>query len=177
MNLLKYTSIRNLALIALIAPTVACGGSAEDGGPQRSEEDLLAPDPEAPDVMERTPLSDEGADDVPAGEGDDNLPSSHDSAEDTPASEEGSGSSSSNNGAGSSDDTEGDGTTPDPNEEPVMGPNNGSMPDPGACDPPENCPFLVNCQCYGDAEAACAAAGCTDRCVILESYPAQVSCE
>jgi hypothetical protein len=42
----------------------------------------------------------------------------------------------------------------------------------GACD------LVVNGQCFVDTELACACAGCAlDRCIVLESYPAQVACE
>lgn len=43
---------------------------------------------------------------------------------------------------------------------------------------PESCPFRVDDLCFDRAEEACAAAGCpAPRCLILESYPARVSCQ
>lgn len=41
----------------------------------------------------------------------------------------------------------------------------------------ENCEITHEGQCYSEAKSACAAAGCPDDCVLLETYPAQVSCE
>jgi hypothetical protein len=42
--------------------------------------------------------------------------------------------------------------------------------------PPEGCGFVVNDCCYADGPTACAAAGCADTCMVLESYPAQIRC-
>ncbi|MEZ4381909.1 MAG: hypothetical protein R3A79_11230 [Nannocystaceae bacterium] len=43
--------------------------------------------------------------------------------------------------------------------------------------PPENCDFTVKDKCYTDQAEACAAAGCEpDKCMVLESYPAQIQC-
>lgn len=41
---------------------------------------------------------------------------------------------------------------------------------------PENCEIRVDGQCFQEAAPACAAAGCPDDCIILESYPGQVQC-
>lgn len=41
---------------------------------------------------------------------------------------------------------------------------------------PQDCGFVVNDCCYATGDAACAAAGCPDTCMILESYPAQIRC-
>jgi hypothetical protein len=42
----------------------------------------------------------------------------------------------------------------------------------------ERCDFIVGETCFDSAASACACAGCAaDRCRILESYPAQISCE
>jgi len=41
---------------------------------------------------------------------------------------------------------------------------------------PENCEIRVDGQCYLSQEAACAAAGCPDDCIILQTYPGQVEC-
>jgi hypothetical protein len=39
------------------------------------------------------------------------------------------------------------------------------------------CNFVVNGACFAASEAACACAGCAeDKCMILESYPAQIRC-
>ncbi|MCA9638578.1 MAG: hypothetical protein KC420_21260 [Myxococcales bacterium] len=44
-------------------------------------------------------------------------------------------------------------------------------------DPPEDCEFRVKGECYKDKDAACKAAGCEpDKCVVLESFPAQIEC-
>ena len=59
-------------------------------------------------------------------------------------------------------------------------------PTPGSCaeggrlwdGKPENCSYEHGGCCYDSPRAACAAAGCPeDRCLILESYPAQIRCE
>ncbi len=43
---------------------------------------------------------------------------------------------------------------------------------------PLHCEMMVDGLCYLDTEAACAAATCPiDRCVILRTYPGQVSCQ
>ncbi len=43
---------------------------------------------------------------------------------------------------------------------------------------PEGCDFRVGGECYDNADAACNAAGCPRQsCQILESYPAQITCE
>ena len=42
---------------------------------------------------------------------------------------------------------------------------------------PENCEIKFEDQCYRDAKSACTAAGCPDNCLILETYPGQVSCQ
>jgi putative intracellular protease/amidase len=42
---------------------------------------------------------------------------------------------------------------------------------------PDNCEIRVDGQCYMTQEAACAAAGCPDHCLILETYPGQVECQ
>ena len=39
------------------------------------------------------------------------------------------------------------------------------------------CEVRVGDCCYAEQRAACAAAGCPDSCLLLESYPAQVQCE
>jgi hypothetical protein len=45
-------------------------------------------------------------------------------------------------------------------------------------DPTGSCDFLVGETCFDSAASACACAGCAeDRCLILESHPAQISCE
>ena len=38
------------------------------------------------------------------------------------------------------------------------------------------CDFIVGGSCFDDGEAACACAGCSEGCMVQESYPAQVSC-
>jgi hypothetical protein len=46
-----------------------------------------------------------------------------------------------------------------------------------ATDAEGRCDFVVDGACFDSAESACACAGCEmDRCVVLESYPAQVGC-
>lgn len=54
---------------------------------------------------------------------------------------------------------------------------------PSACDAGRaaaaegRCDFVVGDACFDSAESACACAGCElDRCLVLESYPAQISC-
>ncbi|MBN8612756.1 MAG: hypothetical protein J0L92_19330 [Deltaproteobacteria bacterium] len=47
----------------------------------------------------------------------------------------------------------------------------------GSGAPPEGCEIVVGQCCYRVSTDACAAAGCTGRCLILESYPGQVQCE
>jgi hypothetical protein len=43
---------------------------------------------------------------------------------------------------------------------------------------PVDCSYEHGGCCYGSAPAACAAAGCpAERCLVLESYPAQISCD
>jgi hypothetical protein len=55
-------------------------------------------------------------------------------------------------------------------------PDPDAKPDDNAA-PPENCDFEVKDKCYTDQAEACAAAGCEpDKCVVLESYPAQIEC-
>ncbi|MCA9686654.1 MAG: hypothetical protein KC457_31100 [Myxococcales bacterium] len=59
-----------------------------------------------------------------------------------------------------------------PPEEKVADPN---AEPPG--EPPENCDFEVDGTCYMDQDAACKAAGCEpDKCMVMESYPAQIKC-
>jgi hypothetical protein len=42
----------------------------------------------------------------------------------------------------------------------------------------ERCDFVVKDVCFPSSEAACACAGCAaDKCMILESYPAQIRCQ
>ncbi|MEZ4459206.1 MAG: AgmX/PglI C-terminal domain-containing protein [bacterium] len=41
----------------------------------------------------------------------------------------------------------------------------------------QNCEIKYDGQCYTDAKSACTAAGCPDDCLILETYPGQVSCQ
>lgn len=55
---------------------------------------------------------------------------------------------------------------------------------PGALDPDapvsdtDPCNFVVNGVCFTAGDDACACAGCApDRCLVLESYPAQVRCQ
>lgn len=40
-----------------------------------------------------------------------------------------------------------------------------------------SCDFLVRGTCFVDADVACACAGCSRGCLVLESYPAQIACE
>lgn len=43
---------------------------------------------------------------------------------------------------------------------------------------PQECPYEHDGCCYEAAEAACAAAGCEGpKCIVMESYPAQVRCD
>lgn len=43
---------------------------------------------------------------------------------------------------------------------------------------PQDCAYEHDGCCYDAAEAACAAAGCEGpKCIVLESYPAQVRCD
>lgn len=42
---------------------------------------------------------------------------------------------------------------------------------------PAGCNFRVKGECYAEQTAACAAAGCADSCLVLESHPAQISCK
>lgn len=60
---------------------------------------------------------------------------------------------------------------------PVASPADPSGPGASPSEPPADCPFRVADTCYPDADAACNAAGCAlDSCRVMESYPAQVSC-
>ena len=69
-----------------------------------------------------------------------------------------------------------------PSETPDELPAEEGRPDPNAkvddnAAPPENCDFMVNDKCYTDQAEACTAAGCEpDKCMVMESYPAQISC-
>jgi hypothetical protein len=62
-------------------------------------------------------------------------------------------------------------------ETPVSTPT-ADEPDAGEVDEtPKDCNFRVKGFCFKTDEEACAAAGCdVDRCLILESHPAQVKC-
>jgi hypothetical protein len=43
---------------------------------------------------------------------------------------------------------------------------------------PKDCAYEHGKCCYTEAEQACAAAGCTaGKCIVMETYPAQVRCE
>lgn len=83
------------------------------------------------------------------------------------------------NGAGSPGST-GNGTPSSPgcgNTDPPQAPAcaGGAPPD---AQNESACAFVVQGLCFDDPAAACACAGCqADRCVIRESYPAQVACQ
>lgn len=87
------------------------------------------------------------------------------------------------------------GANPDDQDEPGappprvdLGPTRAEAPpaEPAACaeggtlwsGKPEGCSYEHNGCCYPSAEAACKAAGCpAGKCLILESYPAQIACD
>jgi hypothetical protein len=100
-------------------------------------------------------------------------------------------------GSGGGSDPDGS-TSDDPNtpvsSAPQGGGSNGSSGNsPGCTDPAapvcsggvprdptgaDRCDFIVGDTCFDSAANACACAGCgEDRCLVLESYPAQIRCE
>lgn len=63
-------------------------------------------------------------------------------------------------------------STSPPAEEHVADPNAGP-PEP----PSEDCAYQVKGTCYKEQDEACKAAGCEpDKCIALESFPAQIQC-
>jgi len=78
----------------------------------------------------------------------------------------------------SGDDTTGGDTAQIPPEEGGC-PEGGVPPVAGPDGPPENCEVLFEGCCYASGMDACAAAGCEgEECVVMESYPGQISrCE
>lgn len=64
----------------------------------------------------------------------------------------------------------------DPNA-PVSSPPNGGDVATTPSEIPAGCSFRVKGECYAEQKAACAAAGCEETCIVMESYPAQISCK
>lgn len=76
---------------------------------------------------------------------------------------------------------------PEPEPPPEQAPPEPELPplEPGPCaeggrlwdGTPQDCSYEHGGCCYDTAAAACSAAGCpAERCNVLESYPAQISC-
>jgi hypothetical protein len=89
---------------------------------------------------------------------------------------------------------QGGGSSGDPGSSPPGGGSDGSngcgqpghTSEPSACDAGvpsdptgvERCDFIAGDACFESAAIACACAGCAEeRCVVLESYPAQIRCQ